>query len=63
MVAQRAYMIHVRNFPDQPTVQQTMLNSLSVSLILVGFGLFGVITDLLKWPRMLGYRQSIEKVQ
>lgn len=58
VVAQRAYMIQERNFPDQPTIQQTILYSLPISLTLIGIGLFGVVTDQLKWPRLLGSRAN-----
>jgi hypothetical protein len=54
MVYQRTYMIQVRHFPDQSTVQQTIRSALPISLALIGIGLFGVITDLLKWPKLLG---------
>jgi hypothetical protein len=52
MVAQRAYMIHMRHFPNQPTIRQEIKASLPLSLILIGFGLFAVITHLLKWPKL-----------
>jgi hypothetical protein len=52
MVVQRAYMIQVRHFPDQPTVMQTIRDSLPISLVLVGIGLFGVLTGLSKWPKL-----------
>jgi hypothetical protein len=51
-------MIQVRHFPDQLTVQQTILSSLYISLPLIGIGLFGVITDRLKWPKLLGKSAS-----
>lgn len=54
MVFQRTYMIQVRHFPDQPTVQQTIHGALPVSLALIGVGLFWVMADLLKWPKLLG---------
>jgi hypothetical protein len=50
MVAERNYMIHVRNFPDQPSVRETIVSSLNISLILIGFGMFWVVTGLLRWP-------------
>jgi hypothetical protein len=59
MMAERTYMIRIRNFPDQLTVQQTILNSLYISLPLIGIGLFGVVTDRLKWPKLLGKSASI----
>jgi len=52
MLVQRAYMIHVRNFTNQPTVLQTLLDCLPYSLVLIGVGLFGVATGLLKWPEL-----------
>jgi hypothetical protein len=52
MLAQRTYMIHVSNFPDQPSVLQTIRGSLPLSLILIGIGLFSVITAFLKWPKL-----------
>jgi len=33
---------------------RTMLTALPVSCVLVGIGLFGVLTGLLKWPKLLG---------
>jgi hypothetical protein len=58
MMAERAYMIQVRHFPDQLTVLQTIQYSLYISLPLIGIGLFGVVTDRLKWPRLLGKSAS-----
>jgi hypothetical protein len=58
MIAQRAYLIEVRHFPDQPTVSQDMLAGLPYTCVLVGFGLFYVLTGLWKWPRPL--RRSID---
>jgi hypothetical protein len=54
MVAERAYMIQERHFLDQPTIVKTIQFSLPISLALIGIGLFGVVTDLLKWPKLLG---------
>jgi len=56
LVAQRTYMIQVRHFPDQPTVLQTAEGCLPYSIVLIGLGLFAVITELLKWPRLIGNR-------
>jgi hypothetical protein len=53
MLAERAYMIHVRHFLDQTTVMQTIGSSLPYSLILVALGGFAVITHLSKWPEVL----------
>lgn len=58
MITQRAYMIQVRHFPDQPSLQQTILTSLYISLSLIGIGLFGIVTDILKWPGLLGKSSS-----
>jgi hypothetical protein len=52
MVAQRAYMIQVRHFPNQPTIRQVIHTSLLISLILIVFGSFAVVTHLLKWPKL-----------
>jgi hypothetical protein len=58
MMVERAYMIQVRHFPDQLTVLQTIQYSLYISLPLIGIGLFGVVTDRLKWPKLLGKTAS-----
>ena len=58
VIAERTYMIQVRHFPDQLTVLQTIQHSLYISLPLIGIGLFGVVTDRLKWPRLLGKSAS-----
>lgn len=52
MLVQRTYMIQVRHFPDQPTVIQTVLGSLRISLVLIAIGTFAVITDRIKWPEL-----------
>jgi hypothetical protein len=62
MVAQRTYMIVERHFPDQPTVEQVIKSSLPVSLVLVALGLFAVITDRLKWPKLLGDHATTNEV-
>ena len=62
MVAERAYMIQVRGFPDQPTIVRTILAVLPISYVLVGIGLFGVLTGLLKWPKLLGNSKSSTNV-
>jgi hypothetical protein len=51
-------MIQVRHFPDQLTVLRTIQFSLYYSLPLIGIGLFGVVTDRLKWPKLLGKSAS-----
>lgn len=56
-VAQRNYMIQVRHFQDQPTVLKTIEGFLPYSIVLIGIGLFAVITEHLKWPRLIGNRQ------
>src|ERR1700722_15430872 len=53
MLLQRAFMIYVRQFPDQSTAWQTILVFLPYSLVLIGLGSFGVVTGLRKWPRLL----------
>jgi 6-phosphogluconate dehydrogenase (decarboxylating) len=58
MMAERAYMIQEMHDLDQPTIQQTIQFSLPISLFLIGIGLFGVVTDLLKWPKLLGSRAN-----
>jgi hypothetical protein len=60
MLAERTYMIQVRHFPDQSTVLQTIQFSLRASLPLIGLGLFFVITDRLKWPRLWGDPTTID---
>jgi hypothetical protein len=54
MIAQRTYMIQVRHFAYQPTVQQTLHAEMPLSWALITMGLFALITDMLKWPRLLG---------
>ena len=53
MLLQRAFMIYVRQFPDQSTAWQTILVFLPYSLVLICLGSFGVVTGLRKWPRLL----------
>jgi hypothetical protein len=59
-VAQRSYMIKVRHFPDQPTIFETIERFLPYTAVLVGIGLFAVMTELRKWPRLIGVRQHSE---
>jgi hypothetical protein len=53
VLAQRAYMINVRHFLDEPTVAETMKVSLPISLILAALGAFAVVTHLRGWPEVL----------
>lgn len=53
MLLQREFMINVRHFPDQGTVRQTVLGGLPYSSVLIAFGAFGLVTGLLKWPKLL----------
>jgi hypothetical protein len=53
MVVQRAYMIQVRHFPNQPTILRTVEQNLIFALPLIAVGLFAVITGLLKWPKLI----------
>jgi hypothetical protein len=45
-------MIQVRHFPNQSTIWQTIHTSLPISLTLIVFGSFAVVTHLLKWPKL-----------
>jgi len=54
MLSERAYMIAVRHFYDQPTVAQTVGFSLPFTLVLAAFGAFAIVTHVLKWPEVLG---------
>jgi hypothetical protein len=60
MIAERNYMIQVMHYTDQSTVLQAILISLRVSAPLIGLGLFFVITDRLKWPRLWGDPTTID---
>ncbi|WP_157439963.1 hypothetical protein [Terracidiphilus gabretensis] len=61
MLAQRSYMIHVRGFPDQPSVWTTIRGGLSFwTLPLVAYGSFWLVTSLLKWPRLIGGTKAAE---
>jgi hypothetical protein len=53
LLFQRVFMIYVRHFPDQGTVWQTLLVCLPYSSALIALGSFGVVTGLLKWPKLL----------
>ena len=53
MLFQRLFMIYVRHFPDQDSVSQTLLFCLPYSSVLIALGSFGVVTGLLKWPKLL----------
>jgi hypothetical protein len=53
MLLQRWFMIYVRHFPDQGTVWQTILGGLPYSSALIALGVFGLVTGLLKWPKLL----------
>ena len=52
-LSERAYMINVRHFPDEPTIAQTITATIPYSLILAALGTFAVITHVLKWPEVL----------
>jgi hypothetical protein len=54
-LSQRAYMINVRHFADQPTVAQTIGAIVPYSLFLATVGAFAVVTHLLKWPEVLSH--------
>lgn len=56
MLAERNYMIHDRGFTDGASVQQTIVFALRITLPLVAFGLFAVVTEKLQWPKLLGRR-------
>jgi hypothetical protein len=58
VVTQQIYMIKVRQFPDQPALWLTILGSLPLAITLVGFGIFFVITDRLKWPKFFSKPSS-----
>ena len=60
VVAQRSYMIQVRHFPDQPTILRIIEGCLPYTTFLVGIGLFAIVTELKKWPRLIGVRQYLE---
>jgi hypothetical protein len=53
MLFQRVFMIYVRHFPDQDSVRQTLMISLPYSSVLIALGSFGVVTGILKWPKLL----------
>ena len=58
MMVERAYMINTLHLQGEPSVYKTMQYCLPISLILIGIGSFGVITERLKWPRLLGGRTT-----
>ena len=58
MLAERAYMIEVQHFNDQPTVSQAIRYCLPYTLVLAAFGGFAVVTHCLKWPEVLSSSNS-----
>jgi hypothetical protein len=58
MLAERNYLIHVRGFTDQVSVGSYLLNSLKISIPLLLFGGSFVVTELLRWPRLLGQKSN-----
>ena len=50
---QRSYMLEVRHFPNPPSVRQDVTGLLWFLGPLLLLGLFFVLTDLLKWPKLL----------
>jgi hypothetical protein len=53
MLLQRAFMLYVRHSPDEFTAWQTILAILPYSAALIALGSFGLVTGLLKWPKLL----------
>ncbi len=53
MLLDRAFLIHVRHAPDQFTAWHTILVLLPYSSVLIALGSFGLVTGLLKWPKLL----------
>ena len=49
---ERAWMIYGGSL-DQPSVLKTILATLPDSCVLVGIGLFGILTEIWKWPKLL----------
>jgi hypothetical protein len=52
-VVERAYLIEVRHFPNQPSLKDTILGSFQLAWIPAAIGLFATVTGLLKWPEVL----------
>jgi len=53
MLLQPAFMVYVRHSPDEFTAWQTTLTVLPYSVALIALGSFGLVTGLLKWPKLL----------
>jgi hypothetical protein len=49
---ERAWMIY--GGVHQDTVLRTIMTALPLSGVLIGIGLFGILTGLAKWPKLLG---------
>jgi hypothetical protein len=53
MLLQHAFVTYVRQFADQGTAWQTILDFLPYSGVLIALGSFGLVTGLRKWPKLL----------
>jgi hypothetical protein len=53
VLLERAFLIQVRHAQGQFTTWQTMAVLLPYSSVLIALGSFGLVTGLLKWPKLL----------
>jgi hypothetical protein len=54
MFSERSRMVYLGHAADPPTVWQLTLVCLLFSGVLIGIGLFGILTERAKWPKLLG---------
>jgi hypothetical protein len=58
MLYQRHFMITVRHFNNQESVGKLLLDFSLIYDTLLAIGIFALVTEQLKWPRLLGKRSG-----
>jgi len=60
MLYQRHYEMVVRHFPDVPSIGATLSGFAQMYVPFLALGIFALVTERLKWPRLIGHNDSID---